>query len=723
LAVGAALALAGCGDRSPRSQGESSMANKPGSTGHAHTNRLADETSPYLLQHAHNPVDWYPWGDEAFEKARREDKPVFLSIGYAACHWCHVMERECFENDSLAGLLNEQFVSIKVDREERPDLDAIYMKSVQMLTGGGGWPMSVFLTPDGRPFFGGTYFPPARRGGMPGFGDVLVAISEEYKKNKETIVEQAGRVHAALGEREEFAAAERLSWAPIDSARAYYRSTFDVREGGFGRAPKFPPAMGIRLLLREHARTGDRDLLDMATLTLDKMARGGIYDHLGGGFHRYSTDAIWLAPHFEKMLYDNALLAMAYLDAFLVTGNEEYARIVRETLDYEIRDMRDSGGAFHATEDADSEGEEGKFYVWDAEEVERLLGAERARIFEAYYDVTAQGNWEEKTILRVRQPLEGIARDLGVGEPDARRAIEEGRRILLEARAKRVRPGLDDKVLVAWNGLLISSLARAGAVLDEPRYTEAAVAAARFIREKMAAPGGRLFRTYRAGKTKGAAFLEDYAFLGNAYVDLYETTFDVEHVREAVRLADVILADFADSTADSTGGGFFFTPASHESLIVRLKDPYDSATPSGNSVAVRLLLRLARLCDREDYRQAAEGALRLYTDLATRAPGAFPEMLIVLSEHLSPSREIAIVGARGADDTRALLRAVHARFLPGAALAFREASASKGSDIEKVIPLLEGKTALEGRATAYVCRNHACRAPVTDVAALEAELR
>ncbi len=695
------------------------MEGKRGSGGHAHINRLADETSPYLLQHAHNPVDWYPWGDEAFDRARREDRPVFLSIGYAACHWCHVMECECFENDSLAAILNERFVSIKVDREERPDLDAIYMKSVQMLTGGGGWPMSVFLTPDGRPFFGGTYFPPARRGGMPGFGDVLVAISEEYKKNKETIVEQAGRVHAALAEREEFGAVERLSWAPIDSARAYYRSTFDSREGGFGRAPKFPPSMALRLLLREHARTGDRDLLEMATLTLDKMAAGGIYDHLGGGFHRYSTDAVWLAPHFEKMLYDNALLAMAYLEAFQVTGNEEYARIVRETLDYEIRDMRDAGGAFHATEDADSEGEEGKFYVWGAEEVERLLGEERARIFGAYYDVTPQGNWEERTILRVRRPLAAVARELGGEEADARRAIDEGRRILFEARAKRVRPGLDDKVLVAWNGLLISSLARAGAVLDEPRYTEAAVAAARFIREKMAAPGGRLFRTYRVGKTKGAAFLEDYAFLGNASVDLYETTFDAAHLREAVRLADVILADFADQKE----GGFFFTPANHESLIVRLKDPYDNATPSGSSVAVRLLLRLARLCDREDYRRAAEGALRLYADLATRAPGAFPELLVALSEHLSPSREIAIVGARGADDTRALLHAIHARFLPGAALAFIESSASADADLDKLIPLLEGKTALDGRATAYVCRNYACRQPVTDVAALEAELR
>ena len=695
------------------------MEGKRGSGAHAHTNRLANETSPYLLQHAHNPVDWYPWGDEAFERARREDKPVFLSIGYAACHWCHVMERECFENDSLAALLNERFVSIKVDREERPDLDAIYMKSVQMLTGGGGWPMSVFLTPDGRPFFGGTYFPPARRGGMPGFGDVLVAISEEYKKNKETIVEQAGRVHASLAEREEFGAAERLSWAPIDSARAYYRSAFDAREGGFGRAPKFPPSMGLRLLLREHVRTGDRDLLEMATLTLDKMAAGGIYDHLGGGFHRYSTDAIWLAPHFEKMLYDNALLAAAYLEAFQVTGNEEYHRIVRETLDYEIRDMRDAGGAFHATEDADSEGEEGKFYVWDVEELERLLGEARARVFSGYYDVTPQGNWEEKTILRARRPLATVARELGVGEADARRAIDEGRRILLEARAKRVRPGLDDKVLVAWNGLLISSLARAGAVLDEPRYTEAAGGAARFIREKMAAPGGRLFRTYRAGKTKGAAFLEDYAFLGNAYVDLYEATFDAEHLREAVRLADVVLADFADPKE----GGFFFTPAKHESLIVRLKDPYDNATPSGSSVAVRLLLRLGRLCDREDYRRAAEGALRLYADLATRVPGAFPELLIALSEHLSPSREIAVVGARGADDTRALLRAVRARFLPGAALAFHEATAPADADLDKLIPLLEGKTVLDGRATAYVCRNYACRRPVTDVAALEAELR
>jgi uncharacterized protein YyaL (SSP411 family) len=490
--------------------------------------------------------------------------------------------------------------------------------------------------------------------------------------------------------------------------------------------------MALRLLLREHARLGDGDLLRMITLTLDKMAAGGMYDQLGGGFHRYSTDPLWLAPHFEKMLYDNALLAMAYLEAFQATGNADYRRVVRETLDYELRDMRDAGGAFHATEDADSEGEEGKFYVWDEAEVERLLGEARARVLSAYFDVTPQGNWEGKTILRVRRPLVDVARELDVPEADARKAIDEGKKILLEARGRRVRPGLDDKVLVAWNGLLISSLARAGAVLDEPRYTEAAVAAARFIREKMTGPDGRLARTHRVGQTKGAAFLEDYAFLGLANVDLYEATFEPEHLREAVRLADIILADFADPKE----GGFFFTPANHESLIVRLKDPYDNATPSGSSGAVALLLRLARLCDREDYRRAAEGALRLYADIATRAPGAFPELLIALSEHLSPSREIAVVGGRGADDTRALLRAIRARFLPGTALALREAgdaggksrgaASAAGSDpgaLDSLIPLLEGKTAIDGRATAYVCRNYACRQPVTDVVALEAELR
>ncbi len=687
---------------------------------HAHTNRLAHETSPYLLQHAHNPVDWYPWGDEAFEKARREDKPVFLSIGYAACHWCHVMERESFENDSLAAILNARFVSIKVDREERPDLDGIYMKAVQMLTRHGGWPMSVFLTPDGKPFFGGTYFPPERRGGMPGFGELLVAISDEYKNNRAALVDQAVKVLDALGEREEFAAAARVTWAPIDSARANLRTTFDERLGGFGGAPKFPPAMALRLLMREHARTGDADLLEMATVTLDRMAAGGIYDQIGGGFHRYSTDAEWLAPHFEKMLYDNALLAAAYLDAWLVTRDENDARVVRETLDYELREMRDPGGAFHSTEDADSEGEEGKFYVWTPGEVREIVGGKAAPLFCAYYDVTAAGNWEGNSILRTRRPLADVAREVGVSESDARRTLDEARRALFAARARRVRPPLDDKVLVAWNGLMITALARAGAALDEPRYVAAADEAARFIATKMTAPDGRLIRSYRAGLAKGAAFLEDYAFYGNARVDLYEATFDAEHLRAAVRMADAILADFADVKE----GGFFFTAADHESLIVRLKDPYDNATPSGNSVAVALLLRLSRLCDREDYRRAAEGTLRLYADIAARAPGAFPELLIALSAHLSPSREIAIVGAPGADDTRAMLRAVRERFLPGTVVAFLDpaAAASDAAALQKLMPLLEGKTAIGGRATAYVCENYACAAPATSVEALVAQL-
>jgi hypothetical protein len=734
VAVVLLAASAACGPQ--RHPGEErGMGDTPGDRGRgapsAHTNRLIHETSPYLLQHAHNPVDWYPWGDDALAAARRDDKPIFLSIGYAACHWCHVMERESFENDSIAAILNERFVSIKVDREERPDLDGIYMKAVQMLTGHGGWPMTVFLTPDGRPFFGGTYFPPERRGRMPGFGELLVAVSDEYRRNPEAVVGQAGRILENLGEREDFAAADRLTWAPIDAARAHYRATFDAQDGGFGGAPKFPPAMALRLLLQEHARTGERDLLEMVTTTLDKMAAGGIYDHLGGGFHRYSTDARWLAPHFEKMLYDNALLAAAYLDAYLVTKNRDYERVVRETLDYELSRMRDAGGAFHSTEDADSEGEEGKFYVWDEAEVRRVLGDETARVFCAYYDVTLAGNWEGKAILRTPRPLRAVCAEIGVAEADAAAALAEGRRRLLAARAQRVRPPLDDKVLVAWNGLAISALARAGAALGEPRYVDAALAAARFIRTKMTAPDGRLIRSYRAGRAKGTAFLEDYAFFGDACVDLYEATFDTTRVVEAVRMADAILADFEDPE----GGAFFFTPANHETLIVRLKDPYDGATPSGTSVAVRLLLRLSRLCDRDDYRRAAERALRLYAGVATRAPAAFPEMLIALGWHLSPSREVVIAGARDAADTRAMLSAVRGRFLPGVALAFadeggasavvadaRPGAESASADPARLVPLLAGKTAAGGRATAYVCTDGTCRAPVTSVEALAAEL-
>jgi uncharacterized protein YyaL (SSP411 family) len=688
---------------------------------HKHTNRLAHETSPYLLQHAHNPVDWYPWGEEAFEKARREDKPVFLSIGYSACHWCHVMERESFENDSLAAILNERFVAIKVDREERPDIDGIYMKAVQMLTGHGGWPLSAFLTPDGRPFYGGTYYPPTRRQGMPGFGDVLVALSEEYKRNRSNVVGQAEQILAHLEDRDDFGAPGELSWAPIQQATSELHDSFDGQGGGFGTAPKFPPSMAIRLLLREHVRTASTQALDMATITLDNMAAGGMYDHLGGGFARYSTDAQWLVPHFEKMLYDNALLAAVYLEAYLVTGNENYVRVVRETLDYELRDMRDDAGGFHSAEDADSEGEEGKFYVWTHDEVMAVLGAEMGRIFAAYYDVTASGNWEGRAILNTPRPLGEVARELGVSEERAREAIAEGRAKLLEVRGRRVRPGVDDKMLVAWNGLIISSLARAGAALDEPRYTRAAEEAARFIRAKMATADGRLLRSYRAGKAKGAAFLEDYASLANALVDLYEATFDPAHLNEAVRLAEVMLSDFADPE----GGGFYFTPANHESLIVRLKDPYDAATPSGNSLAVGALLRLARLCDRDDFRAAAERTLETYAEPMARAPRGFHELLVGLSRALAPSQEVAIVGRAGDERTAAMLRAVRARFLPSTVVAFRDpsAGASASPDVDKLIPLLEGKLAVEGAATAYVCENYACRAPTTDVAALERELR
>ncbi|HEX4147930.1 MAG TPA: thioredoxin domain-containing protein, partial [Pirellulales bacterium] len=526
-------------------------------------NRLAQETSPYLLQHANNPVDWYPWGAEALARAKAESRPIFLSIGYSACHWCHVMEHESFENPAIAGALNANFVNIKVDREERPDLDQIYMGAVQAMTGRGGWPMSVFLTPDTKPFFGGTYWPPSGRMGMPGFDQVIEAVKQAWHERREAVHEQAQQLTDHLAQ----AAAGQMQSAPVGeaallAAAAMLERVFDHQHGGFGSAPKFPHPMDLRLLLRVWRRTARDGVLEMVTTTLEKMAAGGIYDHLGGGFHRYSVDERWLVPHFEKMLYDNALLAGCYVEAWQATGNGDFARVARETCDFMLREMTDPAGGFYCTQDADSEGHEGKFYVWTSAEIESVLGAERGGVFARVYDVSPQGNFEGQNILNLPRSLVQAAGSLGRDPRQLAAQLAEDRAQLLAARSQRIKPGLDDKVLVSWNGLAIDALALAGAALEEPRYLDAALRAADFIIGRLRQPDGRLLHTWRRGQGKLAAYLDDYACLASALVTLYEATFEERLIATAVELADTILAQFMDREH----GGFFYTAADHEPL-------------------------------------------------------------------------------------------------------------------------------------------------------------
>jgi uncharacterized protein len=584
------------------------------------TNRLQYESSPYLLQHAQNPVDWYPWGEEALRRAVDENKPIFLSVGYSACHWCHVMEHESFENAAIAEQLNLHFVCIKVDREERPDVDQIYMTAVQIITGRGGWPMSVFLTPKLQPFFGGTYWPPAPRMGMPGFNQVLAAVIDAWQNRQELAHQQA----AQLTQRIEAVALHdqgqtELTRALLDGAESYLRKAFDATHGGFGAAPKFPHAMDLQLLLRIWHRKGDKPddaLLDIVRLTLDKMAAGGIYDHLGGGFARYSVDDRWLVPHFEKMLYDNALLGAAYLDSFLATGNVEHHRIVCETLDYVLRDMTDPRGGFYSTEDADSEGVEGKFYVWDPAEIHEVLGAEIGERFCAVYDVTDEGNFEGHSILNLPKRIDQVAALRGWPETELRAQLALARDQLLERRRQRVAPGKDDKVIVSWNGLMIDTLARAGRGLNEPRYRDAAVRAAEFLRDEMWRDG-RLLHCWRLGKPTLAAYLDDYSTLANALVSLYEATLDPQWLDWSFTLMDQVLQRFADPA----GGPLFYTADDHERLITRTKDLQDSSVPSGNAMAATALLRLGHLGHRVDYLEQAESILGSAGRLLQDAPG------------------------------------------------------------------------------------------------------
>jgi uncharacterized protein YyaL (SSP411 family) len=646
-------------------------------------NRLARETSPYLLQHKDNPVDWYPWGEEALARARAEDRPILLSIGYSACHWCHVMERESFEDENTARLMNELFVCVKLDREERPDLDSIYMEACQAMTGSGGWPLNVFLTPEHVPFYAGTYFPPQPRMGMPSWRQVIEAVAHAWQGKKDDIREGGARIAERLRGGALLAPSdEPMKAEELDAAVEALAGQFDAAHGGFGGAPKFPPASALEFLLR-------RGELDMTAQTLRAMASGGMYDQIGGGFARYSVDALWLVPHFEKMLYDNALLARVYLHGWQAIGDDLFREVVEETLDWVLREMRAPEGGFYSALDADSEGVEGKFYVWSVEEMRAALeGEPDADEAVAWFGATDRGNFEGRNI-----PVRG---------PGTPERLGDWRRRLYEARAQRVWPGLDDKRLTAWNALMISALAEAGAVLERPDYVDAAVGCAEFLLGSVRDGEGRLLRTWKDGQAKLNAYLEDHAYLLEALITLYESTFDPRWFAEARALADTMIGRFADEE----NGGFFETSSDHEQLLSRRKDLEDHPIPSGNSSAAYGLLRLAALTAEAGYEERAVGVLRLLHELAVTHPQAFGHLVQALDFHLAPVQEVALVG----EDTGALARVVRGRFRPHLVLA---GGAADG------VPLLQDRPPVDGRPAAYVCERFACQAPVTEPEDLE----
>jgi uncharacterized protein len=679
-------------------------------TDYKHTNRLIDETSPYLLQHAHNPVDWYAWGEEALKRAKQEDKPILLSIGYSACHWCHVMEHESFEDEETARLMNEHFVNIKVDREERPDLDQIYMTSVQMMTGHGGWPLTVFLTPDLVPFYGGTYFPPEDRYNMPGFPRVLISVAQAYRSRPEEIKQTAWSILSELRRTNLTSESkEVLTTSVLDSAYRGISRTFDPTHGGFGNAPKFPAPMVLEFLLRTYTRTGETTVLNMVTTSCRKMAEGGLYDQIGGGFHRYSTDAQWLVPHFEKMLYDNAQLSLLYAHLYQVTNDDHFRQIAESTLDYVIREMKDDEGGFYSTQDADSEGVEGKFFVWSEQEIKEILGETDGELFCAIYGVTHEGNFEEKNILHVARDMEDVARHAGVPVYYLENLLDRAKQELFQAREKRIKPGRDEKILTAWNGMMMASFAECSAIFNRPDYREVAIRNAQFLLSKLEKEG-LLLRTYKDGQSKLNAYLEDYSYLADGLIKLYEVTGDLRWLQEATRITDKMVEEFWDSQE----GGFFYTGKSHENLIVRNKDFFDNATPSGNSVAAELLLRLSVLTGNEEYRRYAINILRLVHEMVTKYPSAFGRTLCAIDFYLSTPLEIAVVGNYGADE---IFAEVWKNYLPNKVIAL-----SADAVNESTVPLLKGRTAIGGAATVYLCENYSCQMPVTTAGELSDQL-
>jgi uncharacterized protein YyaL (SSP411 family) len=711
------------------SQAKNPVSEAAGSSQSPTANRLIREKSPYLLLHAHNPVDWYPWGEEAFEKARREQKPILVSIGYYTCHWCHVMEQESFSNPSLAEILNRDFVSIKVDREERPDVDRIYMDFVQATTGSGGWPLNAFLTPDLKPFFGGTYWPPDDAHGRPGFRTILERVAKAWEKDRPSVLQAADRATEALQSFVEapVGSAGELSSALLDRAYHQVKATYDERYGGFGGAPKFPRPVVFNLLLRTYARTGDRDALEMTLTTLRAMPRGGIHDQLGGGFHRYSTDARWFLPHFEKMLYDQAQLAASYIEAYQITHDPFYADCARDILDFVLREMRAPEGGFYSAQDADSlieagkpEHGEGAFYVWTQAEIESVLGHETAVVFDYVYGVEPSGNvspdqdfreeFTGKNVLFERHTRSEAARHFGKSAEAVDKLLAEARQKLLEARAKRPHPPIDDKVVTAGNGLMISAFSRAAATLEEPRYRQAAEASARFIETRLYDPQtGRLRRRYRDGDSAIGGFLDDYAFLVQGLLDLYESSFDVQWLIWAVRLQEEQDRLFWDSRR----GGYFATTSADTSILFRTREDYDGAEPSPNSVAAMNLLRLGEMTDRKAWREEAEKTLATFGPRLEQVPEAMPQMAAALDFSLSKILQIIIAGDAAAPDTRELQRLVSERYLPNKILLAADGGAGQ-KQIGAWLPFLAGVTRKDGKATAYICENYSCKLPTTD---------
>ncbi|MDX1982461.1 MAG: thioredoxin domain-containing protein [Bryobacteraceae bacterium] len=687
-----------------------------------HTNRLQQEKSPYLLQHAHNPVDWFPWGEAAFEKARSEDKPIFLSIGYSTCHWCHVMERESFESEPTAEILNRDFVCVKVDREERPDIDRIYMTFVQATTGSGGWPMSVWLTPDLKPFFGGTYFPPDNRYGRPGFPALLEYIAATWKNERQKVLESGDDVLRQLSQMMAAQPARQtMDESGVESCFLAFRRSFDSRLGGFGQAPKFPRPVQLNFLFRYYERGGNEEALEMATHTLKEMYKGGMYDQLGGGFHRYSVDARWFVPHFEKMLYDQAQLAISAIEALQITREPVFEEIARQTLDYVLRDMTDARGGFHSAEDADSVIDpadpkhkgEGAFYIFTAREIEEALRKPEADWFSYRYGVEPGGNVIEdphreftgRNILYQAHTIEETARQFGIGEAELKQALSEAQARLMQVRGTRVRPHLDDKVLTAWNGLMISAFAKASQVLGDGRYLAAAQTAAGFVEQEMYRYG-MLLRRYRDHEAAIEGFLDDYAFYVQALLDLYEADFRVERLDLAVRLTETMLARFQDHEQ----GAFFSTAEGDPSLVLRMKDDYDGAEPSANSVAALNLLRLARITGRKDFQEAAEATLRYFAGRMNTAPVSVPQMLVAFMFHAAKPRQIILAGA-GAEE---LLAEARKRFLPNAITLWLDRDETRDR-LAQWNPAVAEMRPQAGRAAAYVCENFTCQLPVTTV--------
>lgn len=693
-------------------------------------NHLINESSPYLLQHATNPIDWYPWGEEAFEKAKKENKPIFLSIGYATCHWCHVMERESFSDDEVAALLNRDFVSIKVDREERPDIDQVYMTVTQTLTGRGGWPNTVFLTPDRKPFFAGTYFPKESRQGRTGLMELLPKVAELWQTERENVVKSADQITHLIVSKSETdpdGVHSKLDKTILDNTRNMLALTYDTDHGGFGPAPKFPTPHIFAFLLRQYHHKQDSRALAMVENTLTQMRRGGIYDHIGFGFHRYSTDRQWRVPHFEKMLYDQALLAIAYTEAYQATGKEIYAQTGREILTYVLRELTSTEGGFFSAEDADSEGVEGKFYLWTVPQIQKIIDKDETAAFKKVYNLEDDGNFKSQeaevvagsNILFLNKEIPDLARELGLTENQLQQRLEKNRKQLFKVRQNRVHPFKDDKILTDWNGLMIAALARAGQTHGEACYTAAAVRAADFILRKLRAENGRLLKRYRKGDAGLPGLLDDYAFTVWGLLELYEATFETNYLQAAIQITDQMIVSFWDDQ----DGGFFMTADDGEKLLVRSKSIYDGAIPSGNSVAALNLLRLAHMTGRTEYFKKADDIIRAFAGPVNRYPPGHTQLMVALQYALNPNYEVVIVGRPEGHDTRAMLAALRKPFLPGKVVLLRPVDTKDAAAIFQLAPYTEFMVAQNGKATVYVCTDFDCKLPTTDIAQMLANLQ